>query len=122
MFLHAFSEKKNLLSKILLVSEMSRRRLQDRSCGLLEDIFCITTFCLSGRLEDIFKKSWKTTNCYAEGIFKMSSRPVLETSSRHVLKIPSRHNLKMSSRPKKYLLRRNIYLYLTNLTLHLTNL
>ena len=64
-----------------------------------------------------FKTSWRHLQNILEDKkllrwrnFKMSSRPVLETSSRHVLKISSRHNLKMSSRPKKYLLRRNIYL------------
>ena len=50
------------------------RHLAKMSWRLLEDI-----------LQTVLKKLWKTKNCYAENIFKMSWRHVLKTSWRHVL-------------------------------------
>ena len=35
-------------------------------------------------VQDVFKASWKTRNCYAEGTFKTSSRHVLKPSSRRL--------------------------------------
>ena len=42
------------------------------------------------------KTSSKRKNCYAEDVFKTSSRHVLKTSWRHVLKMSLRHVLKTS--------------------------
>ena len=55
-------------------NSLSWRHLAKMSWRLLEDI-----------LQTVLKKSWKTKNCYAENIFKMSWRHVLKTSWRHVL-------------------------------------
>ena len=56
----------------------------------------------SRRLGDVFKTScktsWKTKNCYAEDVFKTSSRHFLKTSWRYVLKTSWRHALKTSWR------------------------
>ena len=79
-------------------------------------------------VQDALKTSWRrpqrnnfllqdvleNENCYAED--------VLKTSWRNLLKTSSRHTSKTSLRPKKYLQGRIIYLYLTNLILHLANL
>ena len=54
--------------------------------------------CLARCLQDVSKTSWKTKNCYAEDVLKMSPRHVLKMSSRHVLKMSSRHVLKTPSR------------------------
>ena len=48
----------------------SWRRLQDMSSRRYEDVFSLTIFRLPRHLEDVFKMSWKTKNCYA---WKMSS-------------------------------------------------
>ena len=48
------------------------RRLQDMSSRRLEDVFSVTIFRLPRRLQDILKMSWKTKNCYAEDVLKMS--------------------------------------------------
>ena len=60
------------------------RRLQrnnflyrDSSSRRLQDVF-------KKYLQDVFKTSWKTKNCYAEGVLKTSSRHVLKTSSRRL--------------------------------------
>ena len=39
----------------------------------LQDVF-------ARRLQDVFKTSWKTKNCYAEDVLKTSSRHVLKTN------------------------------------------
>ena len=54
-----------------------------------------------------------------------TSKNVFKSSSRHpqnIFKKSSKHVLKASWRTKKYLQGRDLYLYLTNLNLHLTNL
>ena len=53
---------------------MSSRHLQDMSSRSLEEVFSVTIFCLSRRLQDLFKTSWKTKNCYVEDVLKKSSR------------------------------------------------
>ena len=69
------------------LEEMSWRRVQDMSWRRLEDVSDVTIFCLPRRLprclEDVLKTSARTKNCYAEDIFKTSSRQVLKTSSRY---------------------------------------
>ena len=59
----------NIPSKHLFLSKTSWRRRQDMS---------------SRRPEGAFKTSWKTKNCYAEDVLKMSSRHTLKTSSRRL--------------------------------------
>ena len=44
----------------------------------------------SRSLQDILNMSWKTKKCYAEDVFKTSSRHFLKTSPRHILKTSSR--------------------------------
>ena len=89
-------------SKHLLVFKKSWRRLQDMSWKRLQHVFSVTIFCLPRcveyimktswrRLEEVFKTFWKTKNCYAEDIMKMSSRHVLKTSWRHILRTRWRH-------------------------------
>ena len=39
---------------------------------------------MTKRLQDAFKTSWKTKNCYAGDVLKMASRYVLKTSSRRL--------------------------------------
>ena len=58
----------------------SARRLEDGLKTCLEDFLSTTISCLPGNLEDV----WKTKNCYAEDIFKTSSRHVLKTSWRRL--------------------------------------
>ena len=70
----------------MFISKTSSRRLQD--------VFSITIFCLPRRLarclqdvfkrylQDFFKTSRKTKNCYAVDMLKASSRYVLKTSWR----------------------------------------
>ena len=53
---------------------MPSRHFQDMSSRSLEDVFSVTIFCLSRRLQDLFKTSWKTKNCHAEDVLKKSSR------------------------------------------------
>ena len=98
---------------------MSWRRLQDMSWRLLQHVFSVTILRLPRRLEDILqdilKTSWKTKNCYAENVLKMSWGHVLKTSWRHALKTSWRH----------YGYKQNTYWGLTNLTnlnVYLTNL
>ena len=57
--------------------------------------------------QDVLKTSWKTKNCYAEDVFKTSSRHVLKTSWRHY-----------GDNQTSYW----GYLYLTSLNVYLTNL
>ena len=49
----------------------------------LQDVFSVTIFRFLRRLQDVlrdvYKTSWKTKNCYAEGALKTSSRHVLKT-------------------------------------------
>ena len=70
------------------LQDMSWRRLQDMSSRRFQDVFSVTIFCLPRRPQDflrnVFKTSWKTKNCYAEDVFKTSSRHVLETSWRRL--------------------------------------
>ena len=86
---------------------MSSRRLQVVSSRRFQDAFSVTIFHFprrlqdvlqdivntfsrrlqdvsARRLEDVFKTSWKTKNCYDEDVLKPSSRYVLKTSSRRV--------------------------------------
>ena len=65
-------------SKHLLVLKTSWRHLQH--------VFSINIFGPPRRLEDILKTSWKTKNCYAEDILKMSWKQVLKMSWKYVLK------------------------------------
>ena len=58
----------------------SARRLEDGLKTCLEDFLSTTRAGLPGNLEDV----WKTKNCYAEDIFKTSSRHVLKTSWRRL--------------------------------------
>ena len=117
-------------SKHLLVFKTSWRLLQRvftitvlRLRRRLEDVLKTSSRPLTNCFEDVFKLSWKTKNCYTEGVFKTSSRHVLKKSWRHVLKTSWGHILKTSSRrlggkQKVYWW----YLYLTNLNVYLTNL
>ena len=82
----------DILVNILFISKTSSRRLQDMllrrlqnmSSRRLQDVFRVTIFRLSRRLEDVLKMSWKTKNCYAGDVLKTSSRHVLSTSSRRL--------------------------------------
>ena len=70
------------------------KSLEDMSSKRLQDAFSVRIFRLPRRLarclhdifktylQDVFKTSWKTKNCYAEDVLKTSSRQVLKTSSR----------------------------------------
>ena len=95
----------------MLVFKTSWKRLQN--------IFCVTILRLPRRFQDlsqdVFKTPWKTKNCYAEDVFKTSSRHVLKTSWRHILKTSSR---RLPGKQIVYWW----YLYLTNLNVYLTNL
>ena len=83
----------------------------------LQDVFSGTIFLLPRLFRDVLNTSLKTSSRRLwRQIF------ILKTSSRHVLKTSSRHASKTSWRATKYLLGRNIYLYLTKLNLHLANL
>ena len=53
---------------------------------------------LQDLLQDVFRTSWKTKNCYAEDVLKTSWRHVLKTFWRHVLKTSWRCLAKTSSR------------------------
>ena len=86
-------------SKHLLVWKSSSRRLQDMSGRCLQHVFSVTTLRLPRRLQDFFKTSWKTKNCYA--------KDVLKTSWRHY---GDKQNTYWG------------YRYLTNLNVYLTNL
>ena len=69
------------------LQDVSSRRFQGMSSRRLQDVLDVTIFCLPRRLQDIFKTclqnvfktSWKTKNCYAENVLKTSSRRVLKT-------------------------------------------
>ena len=78
---------------------MSWRRLQH--------VFSVTILHLPRRLEDVLKPSWKTKNCYAEDVLKISWRHTLKASWRHY---GDKQNTYWG------------YLYLTNLNMYLTNL
>ena len=81
----------------MFISKASSRRFQDMSWRRLQDVFSVRIFRLprgpqdvfkrssrrlantswrhlSRRLEDVFKTSSKTKNCYAEDVLKTSSR------------------------------------------------
>ena len=81
----------------------------------LQHVFSVTILRLPRRLEVVLKTSWKTKNCYAEDVFKTSSRRVLKTSGGHILKTTSR---RLGGKQNVYWW----YLYLTNLNLYLTDL
>ena len=67
-------------SKHLFVFKTSWRHLQYMSWRCLQHVFSITIFRLPRRLEDalrrrlqdVFKTSWNTENCYAEDFLKTS--------------------------------------------------
>ena len=71
---------------------MAPRRLQDVFKTYPQDVFSVTIFFssktssrrLARCLQDVFKTSSKTTNCYTEDILKTSSRYVLKTYSRRL--------------------------------------
>ena len=73
-------------SKHLLVLKTSSRRLQDMSWKRLQHVFSITILRLPRRLQDVFKTSWKTKNCYAEDVLKTCLEDVLKTCLEDVLK------------------------------------
>ena len=60
------------------LQDMPSKRLQDMFSSHLEEFFSITTFHLARRLarclQDVFKTSWNTKNCYVEDLLKMPSR------------------------------------------------
>ena len=76
----------------IFVSKTSWRYLEDMSWRRLEDVFSVTVIRLPRRhqdvfktsLQDLFKTSWKTKNCYTEGVLKTSSRHVFKKSSRRL--------------------------------------
>ena len=129
---------KKLPSKHLLVLKISSTPLLDMSWRRLQNVFSVTILRLprpfedvlkaswrrlakkfwrrlEDLLQDVFKTSWKTKNCYAEDVLKTSWRHVLKTSWRHVLKTSWRH---YGDKQNTYW----GYLYLTNLNVYLTNL
>ena len=55
-------------------------------CRRLQHVFSITILRLPRRLKDVLKKSWKTKNCYAADVLKMSWRHVLKTCLEDLLK------------------------------------
>ena len=57
------------------LQDMFSRYLQDMSSTRLQHVFSVTIFRLPRRVEDVFKTSWKTSNCYAEDVLMTSSRP-----------------------------------------------
>ena len=63
---------------------------------------------LQGLLQDVFRTSWKTKNCYAEDVLKTSWRHVLRTFWRHVLKTSWRPVLKTSWRLLEDVLQRRL--------------
>ena len=63
---------------------------------------------LQDLLQDVFRTSWKTKNCYAKDVLKTSWRHALKTSWRHVLKTSWRPVLKTSWRPLEYGLQRRL--------------
>ena len=78
-------------------------------------------------LEDVFKTSWKTKNCYAEAVFKKCWRHILKTSWRHVLKTCLEDVFKtfLKRSWRHYGDKQNTdweYLYLTCLNKYVTNL
>ena len=89
--------------------------LQDMSWRCLQQVFGVTILRLPRRLEGVFKTSWKTKNCYAEDVLKMSWRHVLKTPWGYILKTSSR---RLGGKQIFYWW----YLYLTNLNVYLTNL
>ena len=122
------SSKANVLenhpSKRLLVLKTSSTRLQDMSWRRLQHVFSVTVLRLPRRLEDVLKKScktsWKTKNCYAEDVLKTSWRHDLKTSWRHILKTSWRHYGEKQNTYWGYLYLKNLNMYLTNL--YFTNL
>ena len=70
------------------LKDIPLRCLQDMSSRRLQDSFNVSTLLLPSRLQgiskaylqEIFKRSWKTKNCYAEDVWKASSRHVLKTN------------------------------------------
>ena len=62
------------------VFKTSSRRLQRNNFSFSKTFSRRLARCLKG----VFKTSWKTKNCYAEGVLKTSSRHVLKTSSRRL--------------------------------------
>ena len=70
------------------LEDIPLRRLQDMSSRRLQDSFNVSTLLLpsplqgisKAYLQEIFKRSWKTKNCYAEDVWKASSRHVLKTN------------------------------------------
>ena len=85
-------------SKHLLVFKTSWRRLQGMSWSCLHYVFIITIFCLPRRFEDVlqgplevflktswrhldddFKTSLKTKNCYVEDVLKIFLEDVFKT-------------------------------------------
>ena len=66
---------------ILFFSKTSSRRLQHMpSRRLQRNVLRDVLKTSSRRLQDVFKTSWKTKNCYAEDLLKTSWRHVLKTS------------------------------------------
>ena len=63
---------------------------------------------LQDLLQDVFRTSWKTKNCYAEDVLKTSWRHVLKTFWRHVLKTSWRPVLKTSWRRLEDVLQRRL--------------
>ena len=55
------------------LEDMSWRRLEDMSWRRLQHVFSVTILRLPRHLQDVFKTSWKTKNCYAEDMLKTSS-------------------------------------------------
>ena len=82
----------------------SWRPLQGISWRCLQHVFSVAIFGLPRRLQDVFKMSYKTKNCYTEDVSKTSSRHVFKTSSRRL------------GDKKKW-----GYLYLTNLNGYVSN-
>ena len=76
--------------KHLLLFKMSWRRLRDMSWRRLQNVFSVTIFRLPKRLEDFLKTSWKTKNCYAEGVLKTCLQDVFKISSRSFQDMSSR--------------------------------
>ena len=89
----------------------SWRPLQGMSWRCLQHVFSVAIFGLPRRLQDVFKMSYKTKNCYTEDVSKTSSRYVFRTSWRQVFKTSSGR-----LGDKKW-----GYLYLTNLKGYVSN-
>ena len=88
-------------NKHLLVLKTSWRHvLKTSSTHLPRNNFSLFVFedVLKTSWKMSCKTSWKTKNCYAEDVFKTSSRHFLKTSWRYVLKTSWRHALKTSWR------------------------